>query len=191
MIELMTVKEVASYLRVTERTIYRILRRGSIPATKVGCQWRFDRAFIDKWLHRSSVGGKGSILVVDDDEIIRALFTETLGQLGHRVVAVGTGSEGLELLKQRDFGLLFLDLKMPGIDGAELFRQIKTSKPGLPVIIITAYPDSDMMARALAYGPFGIIRKPFNDVDIIMAVNTFFQTGKETGERKRGPVSQL
>ena len=62
---------------------------------------------------------------------------------------------------------------MPGMDGAELFRQIKTIKPRLPVAIITGYPDSEMMARALTYGPFGVMNKPFSESDIIAAVSNF------------------
>ena len=105
MAELMTVEEVADYLRVAEKTIYRLLRRGSFPATKVGHSWRFDKASIDDWLHRNSVGVRASILVVDDEEVIRALFKESLEELGHRVVTAGNSSEGLELVKQRDFDL--------------------------------------------------------------------------------------
>ena len=56
MAELMTVQELAYYLRVTKKTIYRLLRRGDIPAIKVGKQWRFDKAAIDEWLQRKSVG---------------------------------------------------------------------------------------------------------------------------------------
>ena len=183
MAELMTVEEVARYLRVTEKTIYRLLKRGSIPATKVGHQWRFNKDSIDEWLHRSSVGARATILVVDDEEIIRTLFKETLEELGHTVMVAETGSEGLELVKQRDFDLVFLDLKMPGMVGDELFGRIKAIKPGLPVTIITGYPDSGMMARALAQGPFGVMNKPFTESDIVAAVNTFLQIA--TTEKNR------
>ncbi len=172
---LMTVREVAAYLRVTEKTIYRLLKRGEIPAAKVGHQWRFSRAFIDKWLQRKSVGAGMRILVVDDDELIGALFKEVLEELGHKVIAAEISSEGLLLAKKLDFDLIFLDLKMSEIDGAELFRQIKAIKPKLPVTIITGYPDSDMMTRALAEGPFGVMKKPFGESDIITAVNTFLR----------------
>ena len=168
MAEFMTVEEVADYLRVAEKTIYRLLRRGSFPATKVGHSWRFDKASIDDWLHRNSVGVRASILVVDDEEVIRALFKESLEELGHRVVTAGNSSEGLELVKQRDFDLVFLDLKMPGMDGAELFRRVRTIKPNLPVTVITGYPDSDMMARALE-------QEPFDEADITMALATFLR----------------
>ena len=173
MAELMTVEEVARYLRVTKKTIYRLLKRGSIPAIKVGHQWRFEKTKIDEWLHQSSVGTKATILVVDDEEIVRSLFKETLEELGHSVIAVETGFEGLELVKQQDFDLVFLDLKMPGMVGDDFFGQLKAIKPRLPVTIITGYPDSGMMKRALAQGPFGVMNKPFGESDIITAVDNF------------------
>ncbi len=173
MTQLMTLQEVADYLRVTKKTIYRLLRQSKIPATKVGQLWRFDAASIDNWLRQNSAQVRATILVVDDEEIVRSLFKETLEELGHRVTTAEAAAEGLELVKGQDFDLVFLDLKMPGMDGAELFRQIKAIKPKLPVTIITGYPDSDMMARALAQGPFGVMNKPFGESDIIAAVTNF------------------
>ena len=172
---LMTLKEVADYLRVTERTIYRLLWQGSIPAKKVGRQWRFKKASIDEWLSKGPVKLGAHILVIDDEETIRLLFRETLQELGHAVMAADTSSEGVELVKSRNFDLIFLDLKMPGMDGAELFRLIKNVQPKVPVIIITGYPDSEIMARALAQGPFAVMNKPFNESDIIKAVENFLK----------------
>jgi excisionase family DNA binding protein len=173
MSRLMTVSEVADYLRVTKKTIYRLLLKGKIPATKVGNQWRFNRGAIDRWLRRNAVVAKANILVVDDEEVVRLLFKTTLEELGHRVTGAATALRGLELIKQRNFDLVFLDLKMPGMDGADLFRQIKKIKPKLPVTIITGYPDSEIMARALNYGPFGVMNKPFGESEIVNAVNSF------------------
>lgn len=175
MTELMTLQEVANYLRVTEKTIYRLATSGSIPAIKVGRQWRFDKLSIDGWLNRKSAGTSANILVIDDEETIRLLFKDCLEELGHRAMTAETSSKGLKLVKLRDFDLAFLDLKMPDLDGAELFRQIKTIKPDLPVIIITGYPDSEIMTRALAQGPFGVMKKPFGESDIITAVKTFLR----------------
>ena len=180
MSELMTVGEVATYLRVTKKTIYRLLRQGKIPATKVGHQWRFEKTAIDEWLHRSSVGAKANILVIDDEEMIRLLFKETLEELGHRVITAETGFEGLELVKQRDFDLVFIDLKMPGMVGDDLFVRIKAIKPRLPVTIITGYPDSGMMKRALAKGPFGVMNNPFNESDIVAAVANFLHIAQKS-----------
>ena len=189
--EIMTVEELARYLRVTERTIYRLIKGHKIPVIKVGRQWRFEKAAIDEWLHQNVVGEEEKILVVDDEEMVRALFEETLSKHGYGVVTAKNGTEGLELIKRQDFGLVFLDLKLPGMDGAELFRRIKAFRPNLLVVIITGYPNSDMMARALAHGPFGIIKKPFTDVDIVTATNSFLQAHKKKEGRILRPRSQL
>src|SRR4030042_233747 len=99
----MTVDEVADYLRVTKKTIYRLLKQGSIPSTKVGHQWRFDKTLIDEWLRQKPAETKVSILVIDDEEGIRSLFKETLEELGHMVITAETAARGLELVKQQDF----------------------------------------------------------------------------------------
>ena len=169
----MTVEELGQYLRFTKKTIYSLLKQGSIPAVKIGNKWRFDKEVIDRWLRHGMAGAKARILVIDDDELVRSLFKHTLEEQGHTVVTAGTSTEGIKCVKRWDFNLVFLDLKMPEIDGAELLRQIKAVNPKLPVTIITGYPDSDMMARALAQGPLGVMNKPFDASDIVTAVNNF------------------
>jgi excisionase family DNA binding protein len=180
MAELLTLEEVAEYLRVTQKTIYRMVTKGSIPATKVGHQWRFNKASVDNWLNERDTGTKAKILVVDDEELVRMLFEETLNNSGHKVVTAGSSVEGLKWVNQQDFDLAFLDLKMPMMDGAELFRQIRAIKPKMPVIIITGYPDSDIMSRALAEGPFGVMKKPFGVSDIDNAVDMFIRSEKSS-----------
>lgn len=175
MAELMTLGEVASYLRVTEKTIYRLLDRRGIPGTRVGHQWRFDKASIDTWLRQSSTEAGARILVIDDDETICSLFKDTLEDAGYGVTTVNDSYEGLELVKMRDYDLVFLDLKMPGMDGAELFGQIRTAKPEMPVIVVTGYPESDLMMRALNHGPLGVMRKPFKGADVLTTVNNYLR----------------
>lgn len=179
MAQLMTLEEVADYLRVTKKTIYRLLEKRIIPARKVGRQWRFDKDSIDAWLSQSSPETAANILVIDDDETIGSLFRDTLEEAGHTVTTASESSKGLELVKEQDYDLVFLDLKMPEMDGAELFRQIRMTKPELPVTIITGYPDSDLMMKALAYGPFGVMKKPFSGSDILGAVNNYLRFGRQ------------
>ena len=107
MAELMTVEELEKYLRFTRITIYRLLKEGSIPATKIGNKWRFDKEIIDKWLHRNMEGVKARILVIDDEEIILTLFKETLEERGHTVVTADTSAKGLAYVMQQDFDLIF------------------------------------------------------------------------------------
>lgn len=178
MAQLMTVKELGQYLRFTKRTIYRLLQQGSIPAIKIGNKWRFDKEAIDRWLHKKTEGVEACILIIDDDQLVRSLFKQILEERGHTVVTASTSAEGIQHVKERDFDLVFLDLKMPGMDGAELFGQIRTIKPKLPVTIITSYPESDMMTRALAQGPFGVMNKPFGESEIVSVVDVFLRIGK-------------
>jgi CheY-like chemotaxis protein len=68
----------------------------------------------------------------------------------------------LEQLQGQHFNLVFLDLLMPGMNGAETFREIRQIDPVANVVIITAYPDSALMSEALQVGPFAVMRKPFS-----------------------------
>lgn len=180
MLELMTLEEVANYLRVTEKTIYRLLDGRNIPATKVGRQWRFDQAAIDNWLHQNSTVTRAHILVIDDDDTICSLFKDTLEDIGHIVTTVNDSDRGLQLVNKENYDLVFLDLKMPGMDGAELFRQIRTTKPEIPVIVVTGYPDSELMMRALNYGPMGVMKKPFKASDVMTIVTNYLHLNVRT-----------
>jgi excisionase family DNA binding protein len=172
---LMTLKEVALYLRVTEKTIHRLLDKNSIPATKVGKLWRFDRDALSNWLKENEVTAKKRILVIDDEKSIGKLFQMSLAKFGHDVFVADSAASGLTTAQNEDFDLIFLDLKMPEIDGAELFKQIRQLKPEMQVIIITGYPESELMMKALQYGPFGIMHKPFSNTDIMQVVNCFLK----------------
>jgi len=175
MAELMTVEELAEYLRVTKRTIYRLLKKQNIPAAKVGHKWRFNKEIVDSWLHPEVETEKMRILVIDDDPVIGLLFKEALGESGHTIVTASASAEGLEYVQQLGFDLIFLDLKMPKMDGAEVFRRIRNIKPEIPVTIITGYPDSEMMDRALEQGPFSVMKKPFGTSDIIASIKLVTQ----------------
>jgi len=188
MAKLMTVVEVAEYLKVNKRTIYRLLQRGAIPAAQIGHQWRFDREIIDDWIRKlsapSSLGRRATILVIDDEDMIIELFKETLKDRGYSLKSASNGLDGLRLAKEFDVDMVFLDLKVPGMNGVEIFRRIKNKKPNLPVIIMTGYPDSDLMAQVLTQGPFAIMNKPFTDKDITTAVSSFLKAGDRIQEEE-------
>ncbi len=187
---LMTLQEMADYLRVTKQTIYRLLKRGSIPSTKIGHLWRFDKNLVDLWLHQKSIKTGANILVIDDDVALCSLFRDTLEGTGHVVTTASESSKGLELVKEHDYDLVFLDLKMQGMDGAELFRRIRLAKPELPVTIITGYPDSDLMMSALAHGPLGVMKKPFSSSDILTAAHNYLRFGVPTKQLSEGGPMQ-
>ena len=178
MAESLTVEEVVQYLRVTTKTIDRLLKKGTIPTSKVGHLWRFDKGTIDTWLKENATPSKASILVIDDEESIRSLFEDVLMSLGHKVMTAESSARGLALVKAHNFDMVFLDLKMPEMNGAELFKRIKAVKPDQLVTIITAYPDSELVASALEQGPVGVMKKPFSVADIKSAIGTFMMLSK-------------
>ncbi len=171
--KLLTVAELAEYLRLTKRTIYRLLERRAVPAVKVGHKWRFDEELIEKWLRPDMGGDKKCILIIDDDPFIGLLFKQALGDSRYTIVAAATSDEGIEYAERLDFDLIFIDLAMAKNDGVEVLRRIKDIKPGARINVITAYPDSETINKALAYGPFNIIKKPSSSEDIVALVGGY------------------
>jgi len=109
---------------------------------------------------------KANILVIDDEPLIRTLFETVLENRGYSVVTSATGVEGIQQVKQQNFNLVFLDLKLPDMDGADVLYEVRKENQTLPITIITGYPDSVIMDRVLKQGPLGIMKKPFTEADI-------------------------
>lgn len=172
--ELLTINDVAKYLKLKPATVMRKAAKGEIPATKAGRQYRFDRQQIDEWLRYKSTAKK-RILVIDDEEMIRRVFKDTLQDSGYHVITSKDGTEALELVKSWNFDLIFLDLKMPEMNGPETFRQIRQINSSVPIVIITGYPISQLMEQALEQGPFGTMRKPFDASDIQRSADSFLR----------------
>ena len=80
------------------------------------------------------------ILIVDDDPSIRYMLGRILLDEGYEALAAADGREGIKVVAEREVDLVLLDLKMPGMNGKETFKELMVLRPGLPVIIMTAYP---------------------------------------------------
>jgi len=150
---LLTIKELAAYLKMNQQTVYRLAQKGEIPGMKVGGSWRFKRDVIDQWLLDQVRARQRRILVVDDDPLTCELFTDVLTSQGHQVVTASNGPQALEEIKQDGFDLIFLDLILPEMNGVEIFKAIKTIDPRAAVVIITAYPDDGLVQQAIQQGP--------------------------------------
>ncbi len=172
---LWSTKEVAEYLNVLPITVRRKAQRGEIPSIKIGHRLRFDKQQIDKWLQRSSRGRPVHIMVVDDEPLVGQLFKDSLNGTGYQTITALSSIEALELIGNRHFDLIFLDLLIPELDGAELFRRIRQIDKQIPVAIITGYPDSEVMRRAMEHGPFMVLKKPFTVDDILNTVQSFVE----------------
>ena len=166
-------KEAAEYLNITKATLYRLLEEGKIPAFKVSNQWRFTEGLINKWLW-NQIPKEKKVLVVDNDEVICDLLKNIISSDGHRVVAVQNGVEAIKWIKISTFDLVFLDLAMPDISGVEVLKQIKEINSNLPVVIITGYPDSELMDQVLELGSISVVKKPFTKNQISSVIKSVF-----------------
>ncbi len=106
------------------------------------------------------------ILVVDDEKNIRLTLSQTLDTLGMPVQTAGDGEEALQKLQESDFSLVLLDLKLPGMDGLEVLRRIRESRPEIQVIMITAHGSIEYAVEAMKLGAVDFIRKPFSPGEI-------------------------
>lgn len=160
--DIFTIGDVATYLRLPISTVYRLAERREIPGHKVGRQWRFQRGVIDEWLRRRSEARLTTILVVDDEPQVRTLLADVLEGPGRRILQAANGIEAVRWATSTPLDLVVLDLLMPEMDGVETFRRIHTARPDLPVVIITGYPESDLMLKVLEIGPFTVLQKPLD-----------------------------
>ena len=166
---LMTADEVASYLHLCKKTVYSLAKQGAIPSSKVGTPVRFSRPEIEK-LFKTTVPNPKQFLVIDDSPSINLIIKHVIASRGHFTLTAETGREGVELVKECEFDKIFLDLRLPDIDGSETLRQIREINPKVPVIVITGYPDPAIMKDAIRYGIAGVLEKPFNLADIVAAI---------------------
>ena len=117
---------------------------------------------------------KHSIWVIDDDQSMRWVLTKTLTNNGYRVTAFESGSVALASFKRAEPGerpdLIITDVRMPGINGFELLKQIKNFSPNTPIIVMTAYTDLDTTVQAFHEGAFEYLPKPFDIDDAIELV---------------------
>lgn len=107
-----------------------------------------------------------NILIIDDEESIRDSCTQVLKKAGYRAKAAKDGEEGLKAFKKEFFHVIFLDLKLPGIDGMEVLSRIKEENPETPVIIITGYASIESAVESMKRGAFDYLAKPFSPEEL-------------------------
>jgi anti-anti-sigma factor len=101
-----------------------------------------------------------TVLVIDDERATLTMFRLFLNAYGYSVMTAENGETGLELVREHHPGIVFTDLKMPGMDGFEVLKQIKKNAPETEVIVITGHGDMEQVVRALNLNATDFINKP-------------------------------
>jgi len=110
------------------------------------------------------------ILIVDDNETLRFTLTELLEDSGFECKAVEDGSAALDHVKNNSYGLVILDMRLPGMSGLEILRKIKENNKSLPVIMLTAFGEIRTAVEAMKQGAHDFITKPFDNEAMIMTI---------------------
>ena len=115
------------------------------------------------------INGKPLILAVDDEENIRNLITYTFEEHNLEVMTAENGKAAITILENNPIDVIITDLLMPTMTGLALIREMKKRKSAIPIIIITAYGNTELVKEILAEGVFRLIEKPL-DFDILVPI---------------------
>ncbi|HZI81338.1 MAG TPA: sigma-54 dependent transcriptional regulator [Vicinamibacterales bacterium] len=112
----------------------------------------------------------GSVLIIDDEEVMREILEALLAREGYRVKVASSGEEGLEYARSTSFDAAVVDVMMPGIDGITTLEELKKLDEDLPVVMVTAFASVETAISAMKRGAFDYITKPFKNDEVVVVV---------------------
>jgi two-component system cell cycle sensor histidine kinase/response regulator CckA len=124
--------------------------------------------------------GTQTILLAEDDDMLRGLATRALNRLGYRVIEAQNGSDALVHLNNMDISLVITDIVMPGVGGAEVARRFRDSRPNLPVLFISGYADDIMARSGVTEAGESFLGKPFSLAALQAAVDKALSLGSHS-----------
>jgi two-component system response regulator PilR (NtrC family) len=126
----------------------------------------------------------GTILVVDDEEIMREILETLLTREGYEVRLASSGQEGLELARALPFDAAIVDIMMPGLNGIETLDELKRIDEDLAVIIITAYASVESAISAMKSGAFDYVTKPFKNEEVLVVIRNAMERRRLVHENR-------
>ncbi len=130
------------------------------------------------------------ILIVDDEKAIRDSLKELLILEEYQVETAASGEESLEMMEKKEFDLVLLDIKMPGVSGVEVMRQVKKYYPDTKVIVLTGHGSLESAIEAIRSGAEDYMLKPYESSDILVSIGKAL-TEKAAKQRKELLIEQL
>lgn len=173
-------KDVCDNLQISKSTLFKWEREGLI--TRVRRDWRGWRLYDERNLEEikrniehqkmQDVGNRSNmILVVDDDPSILQVMGQLLKTAGYEVITAATGEEALDLHVDKLPGLTFLDVRLKGKSGIDVFREIRGVDPQATVVILTGYPKIEDTVQVIKEGAFNYLTKPINSEELLGMVH--------------------
>ena len=126
----------------------------------------------------------GTILVIDDEEIMREILETLLVREGYHVRVASTGTEGIELARSMPFDAAVVDVMMPGLDGIATLEELKTIDDDLPVVMVTAFASVETAIAAMKRGAFDYITKPFKNDEVLVVLRNALERSRLVNENR-------
>lgn len=163
--DFMSVADAAALLGVHIQTLRKLARQKKVPAFKLGRDWRFRREALVRWAdaqhsEESDRADGCSVLIIDDEKKVCRAIARMVEQFGCHTRQTTDGKMGLALVDEDVPDVILLDLKMPDMHGPQFLSKLRKTHPQLPVVIVTGYPDSELMHQAMHYAPLMVLAKP-------------------------------
>ncbi len=114
---------------------------------------------------------RANILIVDDEEVVRLAHLRSLAGTAYTTTVAGDGTEAIREMERRPFDVVLLDLRMPGQDGMDVLKTIKTRWPDIEVVVITGYPSIESAKQAVRLGACNYLAKPLDPNELVKAAN--------------------
>ena len=111
-----------------------------------------------------------SILIIDDEGIMREVISSVVGEAGHQVLTAASAEEGLEIIQKQLVDVVLLDLMLPGMGGLEALKKIQSLDSEIAVIMVTAYASIENAVQATRLGAFDFVTKPFRNEELLLVI---------------------
>lgn len=126
---------------------------------------------------------KGKILIVDDEQDVRDIFQDRLEKAGYNTIMAENGEEAIKTLRSGDnminVGIIFCDIRMPKVNGIECIDFLKQQAPGIPVVVVTGYPDAEVAKDLMKKGIKQYLVKPLDKEKMMAIVEEIISQGKD------------
>jgi two-component system, NtrC family, response regulator AtoC len=126
-----------------------------------------------------------TILIIDDDDFIRKILSNVLEKAGYQVIEASDGETGLKYVEVKNPDLVITDYKMPGISGLDVLNDLVRNRPGLPVVMLTAFGDVSLTIKAIQAGAYDFIEKPIKNRELLEVIQNGIQASIQSKSLKK------